>query len=343
MTDSNEDVGLVGRRTVLSGIWGMCAAGGAALGPWAMRLPDVLVRRWNMLSARPPLRSEESCVRVRTRTGQSVAENVATGRGLGFVDNVPDNRDLQYPLDRIVQSVDRLPKLVELVNYVDHVRDQKRTSSCVGFAVARAVNMRARIQGIGTKYGSATYAYAGGRALANGYPRRLRDDGSRPRDVMKFVKEFGFAAEENWPFDPQRINDQPDWKALESGQRQLEQLDHGLLAYYWIEGDGEKKLEGFKKALAAGFPVAFAIDVDEDFESWNDDKPIPDLPEDAPILGSHYIVAVGYTPEDNILAVNSWGSAWGDFGFCEISKARILNDSTRAACAIEVAPRIESN
>lgn len=267
-----------------------------------------------------------------------------TGRGFGFIDDVPDARDNNFPLERIIGDPRaQLPKLVELGNYVDYVRNQGQTSSCVGFGVTRAINMRARIQGVGSKYGSALYAYTGGRAAQYDFISKLRDEGSRPREVMKFVKDWGLASEDALPFDQAKVNEPLDWKALESGNNQLERLDHNILGYYWIDGEGEDKILGFKRALASGYPVCFAVDVDVDFAQWNDDKPIPDLAEDADILGGHYIVAIGYTPEDNILAVNSWGPSWGDFGFCEISKARIMNESTRAACAIEVAPAIDGD
>lgn len=256
-----------------------------------------------------------------------------------------DERDLHYPLERILTYPGVLPREVDLTKYVDYVRDQGTTGSCVGFAVTRACHIRAQVQGISAKHGSPLYAYSLGRANVYDNQRPLRDTGSQPRNVLKAIQTHGLAAEDKWAWDSNkndidlsRVNETPDWKALEAADDAL--LNYGAVGYYWLQGSGEERVTQTKASIAAGMPVCFAVDVEPEFVIWNDDKPIPDLDEDAPILGGHYLCAIGYTSDDDIIFVNSWSSAWADMGFGILSKARFMNPSTRTLCAIEVAPRV---
>lgn len=267
------------------------------------------------------------------RIGQLMEDAPEWLRGLGFVDDVPDVRDAGYPLRAVIGAAD-VPKSLDYTKYVDFVRDQLRTSSCVGWAVMRVSHVRAQLMGHrNAKHGSADFAYKIGRANAFTTPTQLTDDGSQPRNVIRGVKEWGIVAESDYPFDPETINDQPNWEQLEAG---VGSLDYGVGKYLWVDGVGEAKFDAMKRALAAGYPMAFAIDVDETTMRWDSDKPIPGIPDDSDILGAHYVAAIGYTP-DGIIIVNSWSPAWGDGGFAIISKERIAQDSTRAIVAIETA------
>lgn len=265
-------------------------------------------------------------------------------RGLGYLDDDLDTRDQNYAMERLLYKPD-VPRSYDLTRYVDHVRDQGSTSACVGFALTRACHMRAQIQGIGSEHGSPFYAYAIGRANAFDTPTALMDSGSQPRNVIKAVKDWGLVGEHRWAwddaknvYDVSRVNELPNWQTLEGGESMV---SYNPVGYYWINSTGDEKLLALKRALSSGFPVSFAVDVEPEFVSWADDKPIPDLDEDAPIVGSHMLTAVGYTNEDDVVFVNSWSSTWGDFGFGVLSKSRFLNPSTRALVAIEVAPKVE--
>jgi C1A family cysteine protease len=76
-----------------------------------------------------------------------------------------------------------------------------------------------------------------------------------------------------------------------------------------------------KGCLASGYPFVFGFSVYESFESPAVTKtgvvPLPSPGES--MLGGHAVLAVGYDDErQRFLAMNSWGSAWGERGYFTI-------------------------
>ena len=67
----------------------------------------------------------------------------------------------------------------------------------------------------------------------------------------------------------------------------------------------------------AGQPVVFGFRVFASFESDAVARTgvVPMPGADEALLGGHAVVAVGYDA-DRFVVRNSWGSAWGDDGYC---------------------------
>lgn len=75
-----------------------------------------------------------------------------------------------------------------------------------------------------------------------------------------------------------------------------------------------------KASITAGFPVVFGTEVFESFMNPGPSGmiPIPNIRTDA-YVGGHCMLIVGYDDTLQCMIVkNSWGTAWGDKGYCYI-------------------------
>jgi C1A family cysteine protease len=242
-------------------------------------------------------------------------------RSLGCILDAPDARDRLYSMGHIVALDGDYPDEMDYTRYVDVVRDQGSTSACVGFALTRAIHVREQIAGNSQAiHGSPLSAYAIGRAYETDGKRALEDVGSRPREVVAAVKEFGIPPETDWPFDEQRVNVVPQWQLQRGEGREL-------TGYYWLFSEGKKLCEDIARTVSQGYPVCIALPVDPIFMAWsNAEEPIPG-PRWGSLRGWHYVPIIGYRKRDGkleFLTVNSWASSWGDFGFAYLSEELIV-------------------
>jgi len=84
--------------------------------------------------------------------------------------------------------------------------------------------------------------------------------------------------------------------------------------------------------LLDGYPIVFGINVYDSFESDDVSKtgivPLPDKDKEK-CLGGHAILIVGFKEIDNknyFIVRNSWGTEWGDNGYCYMPFEYVLNE-----------------
>jgi Papain family cysteine protease len=214
----------------------------------------------------------------------------------------------------------QLPPDASLQQFVRRVNDQGQTESCVGQALTKAIDTRLRKLGINVDEPSAQAAYTGGRELEVGPDGQLTDTGSVAADVFKFLRDIGVAREQVWPLDPAKINEKLPWDVLQDAS-------HFLLFQWWrIYESGVSRSDAIANALAQGFPVVFAQQVDNKFFSYSGGTI---LALDADDAGGHMMCILGYrTRKDGtreFLVINSWGINWGESGYCWMHE-RVLAD-----------------
>jgi C1A family cysteine protease len=78
-------------------------------------------------------------------------------------------------------------------------------------------------------------------------------------------------------------------------------------------------MDSMKGCLADGYPIVFGFTVYESFEGQDVAQtgvvPMPGVSES--VLGGHCVVVVGYDDsKDWFIVRNSWGTGWGDQGYC---------------------------
>ena len=149
----------------------------------------------------------------------------------------------------------------DMVPLVDHLRDQTITSCCVGFAFARALDIRARLEGIPNPYPSAQAIYTVARLLSGSHT--LLDQGCMPADAADGLQRFGIVDAARWPFKEERINDHLPWDVLQNG------ADCQVSGCYRIDAFGQARVDQVRQMLERGYPVAFGMSVDQAFEDWH--------------------------------------------------------------------------
>jgi hypothetical protein len=133
-----------------------------------------------------------------------------------------------------------------------------------------------------------------------------------PSDAWTGVAEWGLAAYEDRPTSNSTVNNEPKLGLVESAS------DVILTGAYRIDDMGSARILAMKTALANGFPIAIAIQVDTAFEEFNGRTPLS-APNPNDLLGGHYIYTTGYDTLSNGRVIfngpNSWTDQWGDGGF----------------------------
>ena len=201
---------------------------------------------------------------------------------------------------------------VDLRKYCTPVGDQGQTGRCSAFAWTHAVEMSRnilqeesprlcpnftmlefqRMQGDAQDY---QYAHSGGDGTISG------------PDPGNVLVEHGTCRQQFWPDDQ----------------------DRPLKAERQLEADAERyrleavplpiALDDVRKVLSAGCPVHISMNTGQTFSDVGRDGVFNAAEAPSGRHGRHAMLMVGYTGNFFILK-NSWGTDWGDQGFCYVPK-----------------------
>lgn len=210
-----------------------------------------------------------------------------------------------------VPNVSSLPPRVDLRPGCSPIEDQGQVGSCTANAIVGAVEFKRWKQGRQEDL-SRLFVYFNARKMSGS---ESEDCGARIAHGMAAFLAHGAPPESAWPYDPARVNTMPDQAAYDSATANTE------IEYARI-GD----IEHIKGALARQQPVVFSISLPmRCFEEAGSSGvvPTPSESELGPVLtlhGMHAMLLVGYDTDQNIFHVrNSWGTDWGDQGYCRLS------------------------
>lgn len=213
--------------------------------------------------------------------------------------------------------ISRIPPKVDLRPMLTEVEDQQTTNSCAANAAAGAFEYLMK-RHLGDQ------AYDVSRLFMYFNARRLdgtagEDEGATLTSVIEGLKQSGACSEQSWPFDPALVNDPPSDDAYAE-------------ATHFLVEDCEQvptNLEAWKIALAAGNPIIFGLKL---FASFDKHKAPGRVPLPTPretgreSHGGHAMLCVGYSDADEVFIVrNSWGTSWGDAGYCYIPYSYVMN------------------
>lgn len=224
----------------------------------------------------------------------------------------------------LLGSSSKYPKTYSMRDFC-LVGDQLTTSTCVGWTLAQAIYVSFKNVGLLLPdFPSPQGIYTVARCIDRiSLDEPLFDFGSMPNQAMRGMTEWGVPIITDWPFHPENINDEPDLESLKRASRLK------LLGYYRIDNN-ETFIDMYKRSINSGYPVAMASDVGYSFENYNGNGVISAQTED---LGSHYVLGIGYDTMANgstvVEIVNSWGTSWGDHGFCLVDESFMLNTRDR--------------
>jgi C1A family cysteine protease len=168
------------------------------------------------------------------------------------------------------------------------------------------------------------------------------DIGTSIRETMKALALFGVPPEQYWPYDEEKVDEEPPAYCYAFAQ------NYKILKYFLLDYAGisnETLLFQIKAVLAAGFPCIFGLTLYSSVYNTFNEKghiPFPDYREDK-VVGGHTLVAVGYDDlkfikcankqnysQGAFLVRNSWGIEWGVEGYGWLPYDYILAGLTAA-------------
>lgn len=196
--------------------------------------------------------------------------------------------------------------------------NQYSAGSCVGCATADAVEVLNSIQGLPHVQLSRLFVYSMARNLVDldgdGKGDVDRDDGTFIRVAFDVISKFGICREDvpvergGWPYDLNKLHTLPSLRAMRAA------AGCRIHSYYRIMEPGSARLDAVLRALRGGHPVVFGTQVDQAFMDLRDGHPVS-IPK-GKSLGGHAMLVCGYVTGKGFIVKNSWGSNWGDGGFC---------------------------
>lgn len=215
-------------------------------------------------------------------------------------------------------SAQSLPPRVDLRPFMTAVENQGETNSCAANAVAGAYEyLVKRHLGDDAYDVSRLFIYYNGRAV-DGW--ESQDEGSVIGSLIEALKQYGACSEQTWPFKERSVNKEPSAQAYEEA------------ASFLIEDCAvvPTSLDAWKSVLAEGYPIIFGISLFQSFDRQRKPGlvPMPSRTEASrESHGGHAMLAVGYSDADRVFVVrNSWGTDWGDAGYCYIPYDYLCNE-----------------
>jgi hypothetical protein len=196
--------------------------------------------------------------------------------------------------------------------------DQRNAGSCAGNATADSVEVLNSIEGLPPVQLARLFVYALARNFmdmdGDGRSDIDKDDGTFIRLCFEVLSKFGICREDipagqgGWPYDLSKLHELPDLKAMRKA------TGHRIHSYYRIVEEGDDRLNCIIEALRANHPVVFGTDINKAFVQLRNEGPVG--PPDGVVVGGHAMLIVGYLSGLGFIVKNSWGSDWGDGGFC---------------------------
>lgn len=248
-------------------------------------------------------------------------------------------KDIEYkqqPLDdKYIPSSDvKVKKAVDLRKFFTPAKNQKNLGACTSFAAAAMYEALMNQSGVeGSNEMSPAYLYY--------YSNILK---GRPEGGSNFFEQFevlgkqGVCHQNLYGYNPKSPEIKPSDEADEDAKK------HRLISAKQIVLEhGYDKLDNIKKnhksltsALSEGYPIGISLKI---FDNLGRNGAFILHPADAPNAkedGWHAMVIVGYSEENNFYIVrNSWGSNFGEKGYCYIPTAYIDDpDYLNFACII---------
>lgn len=270
--------------------------------------------------------------RPTTPTPEVHSPPASVRRGMGWIQDTPDARD--RTAHALLGALRNLPPEATLEMFVRRIRNQHEMSCCVGMAIAMAIDIRLKRMGYTTPEPAPLPIYASARELGLADENDpLIDEGSSPRLAMKGVRELGVMAEADFPLDASNVNEKLMW-----GHRQ-KASQFRITAWYRITSEGMSRVADICNAIAQGYPVVFAAQIDQPFTVHTGRENVS-VYNPALHRGGHYMCIVGYkTVNGRVIfrIANSWGEAWGDFGYYYAEDTWIAADTINDVYVIQVA------
>ncbi len=216
-----------------------------------------------------------------------------------------------------------LPKTCSLVSNMPAIYDQGNLGSCTANAIAAAMQYDRRKQKLTDYTPSRLMIYWLERSLEGTINQ---DSGASLSDGIRAMIQYGACPETMWPYDDgsTQFKVQPTTACYTAAKQDMD-LDKLSLASI------SQTLNSIKSVLYQNIPIVFGINVYSSFESATVARtgivPMPNTRREQ-LLGGHALVLAGYDDtQSQFIVRNSWGTSWGQSGYCRMPYNYVINPS----------------
>jgi C1A family cysteine protease len=240
---------------------------------------------------------------------------------LGWQKSLPDFRDYSPETPEVRAMLERLspirltgdkpPERESLTSYFPEVDNQRQLNSSPAQACVDLVQYFDRRALGRTVSLSKLFVYQATQRLMGA----LGNGSVDLRSTLKAIVAFGIPYEQRWPYDVEKVNEEPAaFLYAFAGRFQS-------IRYVRLDGrnrTGKQTLAIVKSLLNAGFPSVFGFSVPTSISSDGD---IPYRPTFDMVQGGQAVLAVGYddqrlsSTKGALQIRNSWGRDWGEDGY----------------------------
>jgi C1A family cysteine protease len=214
----------------------------------------------------------------------------------------------------IVCSATNTPPTFSLRSSMSPILNQGSIGDCVSNAFALTISSMTK-----NKVNiSRLYHYAVTRIIEDTPVNE--DSGVYIRDAANSILTYGAVAETTWPYNPNNFVFLPPLAAFRTSNY------FRTYSYTFINQDLNSIRQCFTKNQK---PIIFGFTVYNSFMSQNVTNtgivPMPNTQTET-LLGGHCMVIVGYDDtKSEFICANSWGTGWGDHGYCHMPYSYITN------------------
>lgn len=201
-----------------------------------------------------------------------------------------------------------LPRQVDLRAHCSPIEDQGQIASCTANAACGALEYQQKKLGQPMVNMSRMFVYYNARRLRNAIDQ---DTGAFIAEAMAALLAYGAPDERHWPYLTENFAAEPSREmyaeAMKNQPAEYARVDRG---------------DGIQGALAHGYPVVFGINLPQRcYVEAAASGVIPEATQDEirNASGGHAMLIVGYDlDKKTYLLRNSWGTSWGEAGYCRI-------------------------
>ena len=202
---------------------------------------------------------------------------------------------------------------VDLRKYATPVGDQGQTSRCAAFAWTHALELsrnllREDCPGFSSNYTMLQFQRMQGDARDYSYAYRGGEGTVSGPEPAETLAEYGTCRRSLWPDDQPAPSVRESDLAADAQRYRLERIPLPIALY------------DVRKALSAGCPVQVSMNTGPAFADLGRDGLVNAAEPPSGRHGRHAMLIVGYIGNFYIVK-NSWGTDWGDKGYCYIPKA----------------------
>lgn len=241
----------------------------------------------------------------------------------GWKPDKPDHRDFKFKLEKLapIQSVYLSDRYKLALPY-----DQGALGSCTANALAFAGHFDLLNKNVQNRLVS---PFLPSRLAIYYYERQLEgsipyDAGAEIRDGIKVLASQGLPSEDVWPYNISNFTTAPDANTIAWGKK---------LTAIKYESVDNTNIQLIINALLLGLPITFGVTV---YESFLSDQVaatgiVPYPGRNERVAGGHAMAIVGYAAQyDSFIVRNSWGTNWGQGGYCRIPSAYLTSPDLAA-------------